>query len=366
MQVKKLFKSIGIPISKNVKGETKDTVASTAIIRYKDQFDIITPYLRYKGFAKLSSTYGVKFLQHVSPYTGRIHSSFIQNVNTGRTASSAPNLQNIKAAKPDFPEGVWWREAFECYKGNVFIISDYSSQELNIAADKSQDETMLNALRNGEDLHRLAASGLYNKPINEITQEERKNGKIVNFSIIYGAGEDKIAEFFNCSKSKAKQLLQGYFQKFPKLKPLQDASFNRTVKNGYITIDELNRRCYVPEYEEYQWLSKNVLTDSSPEFKKRLKALTGKIFRDSSNYIIQGQAADMSKYAGILLRREAKKTDKFKIILLVHDEWLLECSSDDAEEVTTILQNCMGIAADRFCASVQIKCEAHVSINWSK
>lgn len=127
VQVKKLFKSIGIPISKSVKGETKDTVASTAIIRYKDQFDIITPYLRYKGFAKLSSTYGVKFLQHVNTHTNRIHSSFIQNVNTGRTASSAPNLQNIKAAKPDFPEGVWWREAFECDEGNVFIISDYSS-----------------------------------------------------------------------------------------------------------------------------------------------------------------------------------------------------------------------------------------------
>lgn len=226
---------------------------------------------------------------------------------------------------------------------------------------------MLTALRNKEDLHRLAASGLYNKPIEEITPEERKNGKIVNFSIIYGAGEDKLAEFFNCSKSKAKNLLQNYFKKFPGLKPLQDKSYNLSINNGYISIDSLNRRCYIPEYKEY--LELNRLCNShnaDPVFKKRLRQLEGKIFRNSANYIIQGEAACMSKYAGVLLRRAAKETKAFKIILLIHDEWLLECSSDNVERTKDILKQCMGIAAERFCKSVQIKCDTHASKNWTK
>lgn len=127
VQVKKLFKSLGIPITKNIKGESKDSIQGTTIKQYADKFDIITPYLKYKGLEKLSTTYGIKFLKHVNSTTKRIHSSFIQNVDTGRTASSDPNLQNIKSAKPDFLEGIWWREAFECDEGYSFVISDYGS-----------------------------------------------------------------------------------------------------------------------------------------------------------------------------------------------------------------------------------------------
>lgn len=226
---------------------------------------------------------------------------------------------------------------------------------------------MLAALRNNEDLHRLAASGLYNKSPELITPEERKNGKIVNFSIIYGAGENKIAEFFNCSRGKAKQLLQGYFTKFPKLRPFQYKSFQAAVEMGYILIDSLNRRCYIPERSEYLQLLNLSKYDISQDLKKRLVQLEGKIFRDSSNYPIQGESASMSKYAGILLREQLKKhPNLFKIILLIHDEWILECSSNDSEEVKEILQRCMSLAADRFCASVKIKCEASTSKNWKK
>lgn len=370
LQVKRLFKDLGIPISINDKksGEQKDSVQESVIAKYADKFPIIPIYLQYKGMQKLMSTYGLKFLKHVNDTTGRIHSSFVQILNTGRTASTSPNLQNVVSEKPDFPEGKWWREAFEAPEGSSLVIADYSSQELNIVADKSQDWVMLETLRNGGDLHRVAASGLYDKPEEEITGPERKNGKIVNFSIIYGAGADKLAEMFKCSKAKGKVLLDNYFRKFRKLEVLQKESFRNSIENGYISIDTLNRRSYLPDYTEYLYLSKLQYDhNTNPVLKKRFTSLTGKIFRDSANYPIQGTAASMSKYAGILLRRkERENPGLFKILLLIHDEWILECEDDDVNEVIAILNQAMSAAADRFCTSLKIKCEAGVSKNWTK
>ena len=123
---------------------------------------------------------------------------------------------------------------------------------------------------------------------------------------------------------------------------------------------------YIPEIEEYRALTKLCLDQNiNPEYKKRLKALKGKIFRDSSNYPIQGEAASMSKYAGILLRRKSKEYN-FKVILLIHDEWILECESNDEQKTKTILEQCMGEAAKKFCESVEIRCDAHITKTWSK
>lgn len=373
-QVAKQFRELGIPITVRDKTKSKeinvykDSVQENVIKEHEDKFPIIKEYLLYKRYQKLSSTYGVGFLKYISYYTNRIHSSFIQILNTGRTSSTAPNMQNIVSEKPNFPEGKWWREVFQTEKDSTFIICDYGSQELHIVADKSQDPTMLEVLRNKGDLHRTAAAALYEKAESEITSAERKEGKITNFTIVYGGGEDKIAETFKIPRTKAKRLIQNYFEKFKKLKELQERSYAYALANGHILVDQLGRKSYIKEHAELLALKKMAEDPNcNRDIRKQYLKLSGKIFRDSSNYPIQGTAASMSKFAGVLIREESlKNKDLFKIILLIHDEWVVECLLKDSEIVKDIVERCMVKAANAFCRSVNIPADAIVSQKWNK
>lgn len=373
-QVGTLFKEIGVPISIIDKEKSKDeivykdSVQEIVIKEHSDKFPIVKDYLTYKRFQKLSSTYGEKFLQYVSPSTGRIHSSFHQILNTGRTSSTSPNLQNVVSEKVDFPEGKWWREAFKAEKGNTFIICDYSSQELHIVADKAQDKEMLRILGEKGDLHKAAAAALYDKKEEDVTPAERKQGKITNFAIVYGGGDDKIAEFFKIPKSKAKIMRLNYFKRFPHLLEFQNKSYAYALQNGHILIDQLGRKFYIKEHAELLELKKmSEDPNCHPAIRKRYLKLSGKIFRDSANYPIQGTAASMSKFAGVLMRKEMQKEpDLFKILLLIHDEWVVECEAVNAERVKTIVESCMLKAAKAFCKSVQVPADAIISPKWLK
>lgn len=362
MQVGKLFKKLGIPI---INKDGKDSVQEIIIKEHAGNFPIIKDYLEYKRYKKLTSTYGVDFLKYIDQRTGRIHSSFFQILNTGRTSSSSPNLQNIVQAKPDFPEGIWWREAFKAPEGSTFVIADYNSQELRVAAHKSGDATMINVLAANGDLHRVAAAGLYNKKEEDITSAERKEGKTMNFAIMYGAGADKVSKQFKVTTKAGELLLNNYFSKFPELKRLQQETYTSSITNGYILVDSLGRRSYIDGFDKYLELKKLVKDHNCPkELKKQFRIMDGNIFRDGSNYIIQGEAALISKQAGILLRRRAK--DLFKIVLLIHDEWVIECKTSDQSEAKTILSECMEEAAAMYCKSLPIPAEALVSPKWNK
>lgn len=244
-----LFKKIGIPITNK---EGKDSVNELVIAKHTEKFPIIKDYLEYKKFSKLKSTYGIKFLKYVNPLTQRIHSSFLQILNTGRVSSTSPNLQNIISASEDFKEGNWWREAFKVSRGRRLIVADFGSQELRTVADLAKDSVMIDAFQQGKDLHALAASAIYGLPVEKISKEQRREAKIFNFSVLYGAGEDKVSDQFKVSKAKAKQLIANYYATFTGLKKYQETTLTKTLENGYILVDKLGRKSWLPKYEEYK------------------------------------------------------------------------------------------------------------------
>lgn len=281
-QVVKVFKQLGIPTQiidkKSKTSEFKDSVGALVLKKYVHRFPIISIYLKYKGYKKLHTSYGIKFLSKVNPITNRIHSNFQQILNTGRIASSDPNLQQI-------PRDKEYRECIEAPKGRTFVICDYSGQELHIVAHLSKDENMLSILRAGGDLHKTAAAALYDIPLEKVTKEQRQNGKITNFTIIYGGGAEKLVDVFGVPLVRAKAMLERYFRMFPGLKPFQERSAARTLKNGYITTDILGRRSYVEEFDRLRECRRlnNTLGKNAPK-ETNIKSWVAMIGRDSSNY----------------------------------------------------------------------------------
>lgn len=374
-QVEKAFSKLGIKtttkdIAKSKKlgaSITKRSVQELVIKDQADKFPIINTYLKYKGFKKLVGTYGVKFLKHVNPITNRIHSSFFQILDTGRTSSSDPNMQNVVSEKDTFREGKWWREAFKASEGRTLIVCDYSSQEVHVLADQAQEHAMLEALASKADMHSLSASRMYNKPVSKKENSElRAHGKALNFIIPYGGGVDKIAMQFKIPKHQAQKLWDAYFNGFPHLKEHFEYKVQETFRNKYILIDKFGRKSYSDDFEEIEKLTK--LRDYFPEnddIKKRLKSLIEELKRKSQNYPIQGASATMSKLAGIYLKRRLKGTSA-KILLLIHDEWVVECDQKEAQKVKGIVEQCMLRAAIVVCSSIQIPADAIITPCWNK
>lgn len=373
-QVTKLFKAIGINT------ETKDKVKSkklgTNIIKdsiqeliIKDQakdFPIIDLYLQYKGFQKIVSNYGIKFLKNISPITERIHSNFIQILVTGRTASSSPNLQNIISAKEDFPEGKWWRQAFEAPKGRTFVIADYNSQELRVLADRAKEHNMLEAFKNGEDLHSLTASKIYNVPVSKkVNSHLRPIGKKINFSVAYGAGEHKLSQELKISKREANTLLDNFYKGYPGLKSYFDKTFKDAISNKYIKVDIWGRKSFIGEYKMLEAFSLLYKVTGKAEYKKSASIILEQIKRNSQNYPIQGTAASISKLAGIILRRKLKSSNA-KIVLLIHDEYVVECDEKEQTHVKFLVEESMRLAASTFCKSIPIPADACVTGVWDK
>lgn len=233
----------------------------------------------------------------------------------------------------------------------MFIIADYSSQEVRILADKTQDPTLLDALRSGKDLHRITAAALFEKPEDQITPEERKMAKINLFMSIYGGGVDKMMEQFGLTKQQATKMLSNLFSRYPGIKEYQDRVSDFSLEHGYmVTDDYIYRKIYVEGYELLRFL----------EPRKRRQAI-GKIFRDSSNYNIQSTAATMTKLAGIYLRDAG-----VKLVLCIHDEVVVECKAEDAERVKLIVEDCMSRAAKALCKSIDIPAEAKIVNQWTK
>jgi DNA polymerase-1 len=275
-------------------------------------------------------------------------------------------MQNIVTGKDGFEEGDWWREAFRAPKGYVFVGCDYSGQETHVVAHKAQDSAMLKALRNKEDLHKLAASALFNIPVEQVTKQQRRDGKTTNFAIAYGAGASKLAAQFKIPLSAGKKLINNYYATFSGLKAFQEKSYQHTVTHGWIDVDSLGRKSYVPNYNEYLYLSKLVKYDlDTPDHRKRLRTIEGMMFRDSSNYPVQGESATMTKFACVLIRSMLKGTSG-KLILTIHDEVIVQCLKKEAPKIRKIVERCMSVSANIFCHSVRIPAEATTSNCWSK
>lgn len=342
-QVVTYFKEQGIPtkVLDRKTGIEKDSVQTSTITKaVKEQFPLVKQYTEYKGVAKLVSSYGNKFLSNINPATGRIHSSFIQILHTGRISSNSPNLQQI-------PREAEFRNCFETDK--VFISADYSSQEIHVLANKSKEPIMIDGLNRGLDIHKLTAAMAYNKLYRDVTDKERQIGKSINFLIAYGGGAHKLSSNFAIELKTSKLLLKQYFINYSKVLPYFENTRAQALRDGYILIDKLGRRCYFPDYH----LAKH---DSS---------IRAEIERKAVNYSIQGESASMSKLAGVFLRGFSKAY-RFKLVLMIHDEWIIECAEEDAEQVSKILQLCMEKAARVFLKHTTITCKPVISKRWIK
>ena len=265
-------------------------------------------------------------IPYINERTERIHSYFHQTVTaTGRLSSTDPNLQNIPTR---FEAGRKLREVFKPDVGNIYVDADYSQIELRILAHIANDENMITAFKNGEDIHKQVASQVFNTPIDEVTKEQRSHAKAVNFGIVYGMSDYGLSEEIGVPVKIAKQYIQNYFEKYPKIKEFEDEIIENTKKKGFVET-LYGRKRYIPELN-----SSNYMVRQSG-------------IRIAINTPIQGTAADIMKIAMInVFNRLKEKKLKAKIVLQIHDELLIETPINEKEEVKEILKNEMEKAAE--------------------
>lgn len=262
-QVCVLFEHLGIPIrvvdksnSTDTRTVYKKTVAETHISKYKDKYDIIKPYLEYKHMAKLVSTYGEKFLENINPVSGRIHSNYYQILNTGRISSSAPNMQNV----PNEEKRPGFRRCFvNSSPDTTLVVADYSAQESRVLASVSKEPNMINFfLGTDTDMHSYTARRMFGKPVSKtVNPELRQVGKVLNFSIAYGASAHKVQDTFQVSLKEAQSFIRKFYKSYPNLKTYFTMVQAKTLKQGYILIDHVTgRRAYHPKQDEFEFLDK--------------------------------------------------------------------------------------------------------------
>ena len=290
---------------------------------------------------KLKSTYIDALPELVNPKTGRVHTTYMQTVAaTGRLSSTNPNLQNIPIRSE---EGQQIRKAFIARDENhVLISADYSQIELRLIAQMSQDPTMIEAFKSGEDIHASTAARVFNVALDEVTREQRSQAKTVNFGIIYGVSAFGLADQANVSRKEAKVLIDAYYETYPTLKTYIEKQVDLAREQGFVET-LMGRRRYLKDIN-----SRNGVVRSHAE-------------RNAVNAPIQGTAADIVKMAMIEIQRELKKNFKTKMLLQVHDELIFDAPKDEVEAVTKMIKEKMEAAAS---FDVPLIAEVGVGANW--
>ncbi|GGG34251.1 DNA polymerase I [Bizionia arctica] len=330
-------------VDKPKKTKTGQYATSEDILSYlaKDH-EIIKHILEYRGLAKLKSTYVDALPLQVEPETGRVHTDYMQTVAaTGRLSSNNPNLQNIPIRTE---RGRQVRKAFiprnEDY---VLLAADYSQIELRIIAALSEEETMIEAFKNGEDIHASTASKVFNVPLEEVTREQRGNAKTVNFGIIYGVSAFGLSNQTDLSRGEAKELIDTYYETYPKLKAYMSKQVDFARDHGYVQT-VLGRRRYLKDIN-----SRNAVVRGAAE-------------RNAVNAPIQGSAADIIKIAMINIYNKLEAGNyKSKMLLQVHDELVFDIYKPELEELTTLIKTEMEGA---FIMDVPLDVEVDTGVNW--
>ncbi|MGN1299240.1 MAG: DNA polymerase I [Candidatus Scatovivens sp.] len=314
-----LFEKLKLPVYKKTKSGYSTDVE--VLEKLKEEHPIIEKILDYRQIMKLNSTYVEGLIPYINPKTKRIHTFFHQTVAaTGRISSTEPNLQNI----PTRTElGKNLRKVFKAEEGKVFIDADYSQIELRILAHMSNDEIMVQAFNNGDDIHAICASKIFNVPLEEVTKELRSRAKAVNFGIVYGISDFGLAEQTGIKRKEAKQYIEQYLEKYHGIKEYMNNIIEDTKKKGFVeTI--FKRRRYIPELK-----SSNYMVRKFGE-------------RAAMNTPIQGTAADIMKMAMIETDKKLIENNlKAKIVLQIHDELLVEAPEEEKDIVKNILKESM-------------------------
>ena len=305
-------------VEKAKKTKTGQYVTSEEVLEgLKTKHEIVGKILEHRGLKKLLGTYIDALPELINPKTGRIHTSFNQTVTaTGRLSSSNPNLQNIPIRNEDGKE---IRKAFIPDDGCEFFSADYSQIELRIMAHLSEDDNMIEAFREEQDIHTATAAKIYKINIEDVSREQRNKAKTANFGIIYGISVFGLAERLNVERKEAKELIDGYFENYPKVKAYMDKSIRVARDKGYIeTI--FNRKRYLPDIN-----SRNAIVRGYAE-------------RNAINAPIQGSAADIIKVAMVrIYKRFMDEGIKSKMILQVHDELNFSVLQEEKEKVQQIV-----------------------------
>ena len=320
-----LFEKLALKVIKKTK--TGYSTDAAVLEKLKGSHPIIEKILEYRSSAKLKSTYGDGLLAVINPETGRIHSSFNQTVTTtGRISSTEPNLQNIPMRRE---EGREIRKMFVPENEDYILTdADYSQIELRILAHMANDPTMIDAFKNGEDIHASTASRVFGVAKDEITPLLRSRAKAVNFGIVYGMGDYSLSQDLHISVKEAKAYIESYFEKYASVKNYLDSTVESAKEKGFVST-MFGRRRYIPEIS-----SSNFMTRSFGE-------------RVAMNTPIQGTAADIIKIAMVNVHKELKKRGlKSRLILQVHDELIIETLKSEAKEVEKLLVECMTGAAE--------------------
>ncbi len=335
-----LFDKLGLPVIKKTK--TGYSTSHDVLVKLHNRHEIIPLIIDYRQLVKLKSTYVDALFNLINPLTGKIHSSFNQTVTvTGRISSTEPNMQNIPVK---LEMGRRIRKIFvPTDENHTLLDADYSQIELRVLAHMAEDEMLLKAFKEDEDIHSLTASQVFGVPIDEVSSLQRSRAKAVNFGIVYGISDYGLSENLNITRKEAKKYIDEYLKKYNGVKRYMDEAVKKGKEDGYVTTI-FNRRRYIPELN-----SRNFNIRSFGE-------------RTAMNTPIQGSAADIIKIAMIKVYNELKNRNlKSKLILQVHDELIIDCKKDELEEVKEILRDNMENAAQ---LKVPLKVDMNEGNSW--
>ena len=327
-------------VDKPKKTKTGQYVTSEEVLEsLRTKHPVVEKILEHRGLKKLLGTYIDALPKLVNPVTGHIHTSFNQTITTtGRLSSSNPNLQNIPV-RNEYGKEI--RKAFIPEEGCLFFSADYSQIELRIMAHLSGDEHMIEAFRNGQDIHAATAAKIFKKELDEVTKEERSKAKTANFGIIYGITAFGLAERMGVSRTEAKELIEGYFQTYPKVKEYMNRSIEMAREKGY-TETVYHRKCHLRDINSHN------------------AVVRGYAERNAINSPIQGSAADIIKIAMIrIYHRFREEQLRSKMILQVHDELNFSVYPEEKEKVQQIV-----IEEMEHAYSMQVPLEA--DYGWGK
>jgi len=305
--------------------------------------------LEWRQISKLKNTYSDALQNHISKKTKRVHTSFLlAATNTGRLASSNPNLQNIPIKSE---EGKEIRKAFIADKKNVLISADYNQIEMRILADMADVKELKKAFRNNEDIHSLTASQVFNVPTNEVNEDLRRKAKTINFGIIYGITQYGLAKQISVSNQEALDFINAYFKKFPQIKDYMNSTIRACRKQGYVS-NIFGRKIHLKGIND-----KNFSIRSFQE-------------RAAINAPIQGSAADIIRLAMIKINRliEEDKKLRTKMLLQIHDELIFECLEKDEEYVKkTIKEAMVSISkSEHHMFSIPLEVNVNSGYNWGE
>ena len=318
-----LFEKLQLPNEKKTK--TGYSTSAEVLDKLAPDHPIVADVLEYRQLTKLKSTYADGLINFIEQ-DGKIHTTFNQTITaTGRLSSTDPNLQNIPIR---IELGKLIRKVFLPEEGHLFVDSDYSQIELRVLAHLSDDEKLIAAFKNGQDIHRSTASLVFDTPFDEVTDIQRRNAKAVNFGIVYGISAFGLANDLNIGRKEAQAYIDSYFEKYPKIKAFLDKTVSEAKEKGYIKT-MFGRIRPIPELSSSNFMQR--------QFGERV----------AMNSPIQGTAADIIKIAMIRVHdRLLKENLKSKLILQVHDELLIETAEGEKEYVIELLEEEMHKAAD--------------------